>query len=141
MNPKELRVPSVSDYVAAFRTIEPRVTDNQRELLRLHHDAPARVTSATRLATDVDFESYKAVNLQYGLLAQELLRALNVDLGNFVGLGILVEFVDPGFAANEHYLWVLRPNVVRALEEIGWARRDSDLLYPESAYTPAVETT
>ena len=137
MNPRQLRVPSVSDYVAAFRAIEPRVSEKQRELLRVHHDAPARVISATRLADTVGFENYNAVNLQYGLLAQEILRALNVDLGDFVAVGILVEFVHPGSAANEHYLWVLRPNVVQALEDLGWARRDSHLLYPESAFTPA----
>ena len=137
MNAQQLRVPSVSDYVAAFRAIEPRVSEKQRELLRVHHDAPARVISATRLADTVGFENFTAVNLQYGLLAQEILRALNVDLGDFVAVGILVEFVHPGFAANEHYLWVLRPNVVQALEDLGWARRDSHLLYPESAFTPA----
>ena len=137
MNPRQLRVPSVSDYVAAFRAIEPRVSEKQRELLRVHHDAPARVISATRLADAVGFENYNAVNLQYGLLAQEILRALNVDLGDFVAVGILVEFVYPGSVTNEHYLWVLRPNVVQALEDLGWARRDSHLLYPESAFTPA----
>ena len=137
MNPRQLPVPSVSEYVVAFRAIAPRVSDSQKKLLVAHHDAPARVISATRLAETVGFENYKAVNLQYGLLAQELSRALNIDLSDFVAVGILVEFVHPGSAANEQFLWVLRPNVVRALEDLGWARRDSHLLYPESAFTPA----
>ena len=136
MNREQLVVPSVANYVSAFRAIEARVTDKQRELLRVHHDAPARVISATRLAEAVGFQNYNAVNLQYGLLAQEILRELNIDVGGFVALGILVDFVDPGFAANDHFLWVLRPNVVQALEDLGWARRDSHLLYPELASTP-----
>jgi hypothetical protein len=136
VDPRQLRVPSVSDYVAALRAIEPSITAKQRELLRVHHDAPARVISATRLAVAVGFENYNAVNLQYGLLAREIARALGIDLGDFVAAGILVEFVHPDTAANEHFLWVLRPNVVQALEDLGWARRDSHLLYPESAFTP-----
>jgi hypothetical protein len=50
-------------------------------------------------------------------------------------VGILVDFVDPGFSANEHFLWVLRPNVVQALEDLGWAPRTSHLLYPEDAFS------
>ena len=106
MNSK-LRVPSVSDYVAAFRAIEPRITAKQRQMLVAHHAAPARVISARRLAQDVGFEDYQAVNLQYGLLAREIARELELDLGHYVQAGVLVDFVDPGFAANEHFLWVL----------------------------------
>ena len=129
----EIHLPSVADYVAAFQATEARITPKQRELLLVHHSAQARVTSATRLAEAVGFENYNAVNLQYGLLARQIADQLGIELHDSVVAGVLVDFVDPGFAANEHYLWVLRPNVAQALEDLGWAPRVSHLLYPELA--------
>ena len=133
MEPHELRLPTVAEYVTAFRAIEPDITDNQRAMLRVHHAAPARTMSATRLAEAVGFENYSGVNLQYGLLADKVARQLALDLADHVRVGILVEFVDPGHAANEHWLWVMRPNVAQALEDLGWAPRVSHLLYPDLA--------
>lgn len=138
MNSQPLRVPSVSDYIAAFRAIESQINIKQKEILTAHHAAPARVISATRLAKDVGFSDYNPVNLQYGRLAGAIARELNIDLGGFVQLGILVDFVHPDFAANQHYLWVLRPNVAQALEDLGWVPRNSHLLYPEDAPDPKV---
>jgi 5-methylcytosine-specific restriction protein A len=109
----------------------------QRELLLVHHRAQARVTSATRLAEVVGFENYNAVNLQYGLLGRDIANQLGIELTESVAVGVLVDFVDPGVAANEHYLWVLRPNVAQALEDLGWAPRVSHLLYPELALMKA----
>ena len=129
----EIHVPSIADYVAAFRAIEARLTPKQRELLLVHHGSQARVTSATRLAEVVGFEHYNAVNLQYGLLGRAVGDQLGIALTESVAVGLLVDFVNPGVAENEHYLWVLRPNVAQALEELGWAPRVSHLLYPDLA--------
>jgi hypothetical protein len=136
----EIHLPSVADYVAAFQATEARITPKQRELLLVHHRAQARVTSATRLAEAVGFENYNAVNLQYGLLARQIADQLGIELSESVVAGVLVEFVDPGFAANEHFPWVLRPNVAQALEELGWAPPVSHLLYPAFALTTHPET-
>lgn len=131
----QIRLPAVTEYVAAFRAVEPRITDGQRMLLRAHHAAPARTLTATRLAEIAGWNSYTAVNAQYGTLAGHLARELGIDLSEDAQIGVLVEFVDPGSVANEHFLWVLRPNVARALEELGWAPRVSHLLYPHLAVT------
>jgi len=133
MESHQLRLPTVAEYVTAFRAIEPEITEKQHEMLRVHHAAPARTMSATRLAEAVGFENFNGVNLQYGKLADKLARQLALDLADHVHVGILVEFVDPGHAANEHWLWVMRPNVAQALEDLGWAPRVSHLLYPDLA--------
>lgn len=73
-------------------------------------------------------------------LGRKIADQLGIDLKEFVALGILVEFVDPGVAANEHFLWVLRPNVAQALEDLGWAPQVSHLLYPERAANAHNET-
>jgi hypothetical protein len=129
---RQHRVPTVAEYVTAFRAIEQKMTPNQRKLLLAHHAAQARVMSATRLAEQVGFESYAAVNLQYGALAGQIADQLAIEVGDVV-LGILVDFVDPGQVANEHYLWVMRPNVAQAIEDLGWAPRVSHLLHPDMA--------
>ena len=81
------------------------------------------------------------MNLQYGLLAREIADRLAIQLTDSVIVGVLVDFVDPGFAANEHYLWVLRPNVAQALEDLGWAPRVAHLLYPELAIKAATKAS
>jgi hypothetical protein len=122
-------VPTVAQYVAAFRAIHSRITENQKKMLQFHHRAPGHVVSATLLANDAGFDGYGGANLQYGLLANELLKQLGIDLQDRVKVGILVEFVDPQFAANQEFLWVMRANVVHALEHLELVPRRSHLLY------------
>ena len=133
MDLDNIEVPSVSEYVRAFRAIESRITPKQLKMLLFQHRAPARVVSATRLAQEADFEGHSGANLQYGLLASELLRHLGIELPETVKSGILVDFVNPEFAGNQEWLWVMRPNVAEALEQLGWAPRISHLLYPADA--------
>jgi hypothetical protein len=128
----QLRLPTVAEYITAFRAIEQKMTPNQRRLLIAHHAAQGRVMSATRLAECVGFESHTAANLQYGILARQVAEQLAMEVPG-VDVGILVDFVDPGRVANEHYLWVMRPNVAQAIEDLGWAPRVSHLLYPDRA--------
>ena len=42
----ELRLPTVAEYVTAFRAVEPEITANQRKMLLVHHAAPARTIRA-----------------------------------------------------------------------------------------------
>lgn len=127
----ELRVPSVAEYEAAFRAIEKRITEKQRAMIREHHRSPGAVTTASQLAESVGYPNYETANLQYGLLAKMLSDELGLPEKDAVEIGILVDFVPPDTVANEHYLWVLRPNVARALENLGWAPKLSHLLYPQ----------
>lgn len=127
----EIRLPHVAEYVAAFRALESQITQNQRRMLELHHAAPGRLVSATRLAEEAGFPNFNAANLQYGLLGKGICKHLAVSLPT--DLGILVTFVPPGEASNEHWLWGMRPNVAQALEDVGLVPRVSHLLYPDLA--------
>ena len=131
MTAQRLRVPTVAEYATAFRTIADRITPKQLEMLKFHHRAQGHVVSATLLANHAGFDGYSGANLQYGLLAGELLSALGMSLpANYVNVGILVNFVDPQFAANREFLWVMKQQVVEALEALGWVPTMSHLLYP-----------
>jgi len=96
-------VPSVSNYVAAFKEIEPKITENQRKMLANHHASPGRVTTSRTLARSVGFKDYNAANIQYGRLATML-----SDTFGFAwrGVSILVLFVPPQTATNTEWLWV-----------------------------------
>jgi hypothetical protein len=141
MESHQIRLPAIAEYVTALRAVESEISEKQRAMLRAHHASPARTISATRLAEAVGFESFNGVNLQYGLLADKIARQLAVDLTDHANVGILVEFVDPGYAANEHWLWVMRPNVAQALEDLGWVPRVSHLLYPDLALVESHSTS
>jgi hypothetical protein len=48
-------VPSVFDYISAFKKIEPKITGNQRKILENHYGSPGHVTTAGILPHTVGF--------------------------------------------------------------------------------------
>jgi hypothetical protein len=139
----EIPLPSVGKYADALERLAARLSDNERAilkaLLKVHHAAPGRVISATKLADrmrDVpgfNFPNYNTVNLRYGELGRELAKELQIPPRDAMNVGIFVDFVPPDYCSNTEYLWVLKQNVSNAIEQLGWAEPVSDLLYPHEA--------
>jgi hypothetical protein len=127
-------VPSVSEYVVAFKKIEDKMNGKQRELLRNHHDSPSRVTTATELGHSVGFADYHGTNSQYGRLGTLLAEAMGIEHWT---LSMFVTFIAPGEVTNKHWLLVMRENVALALEELGWAPKTSNLFFPQGYDTNA----
>ncbi len=121
-------VPSAAEYAVAFKKIEPRMTENQRRMLIAHHDAPCWVISAQDLAKAVDFEGMGGANLWYGKLGQMLSEALGFN--PIWAVASIVLFLHPGGDGDTHWVWVMRQNVVEALEALGWAPKTSNLFFP-----------
>lgn len=128
-------VPSVADYVAAFKQIETKMTENQRKMLVNHYASSGHVTTSRNLAHSVGFKDYSAANVQYGRLATML-----SDTFGFAwrGVSILELFVPPGAATNTEWLLVLRENVAHALEELGWVKKTSELYFPQGYEADAI---
>lgn len=57
--------------------IQTHITDNQREILRAHWSSLGHIATATELARAIGTSSYKAVNMQYGLLGERLREQMN----------------------------------------------------------------
>jgi hypothetical protein len=112
-------IPSPEQYEQAFLAVENRITPAQKAMLQAHYRARGRVITASNLAHAVGFESYHAANLHYGLLAQMLREALRLPHTG-TELDMLVSFVPPGTQSNDHWLLVMRDEVARALEALGW---------------------
>ena len=61
-------VPSVEEYVNAFKKIESQMTDKQKEMLVAHYERYCHVVTARDLAFLVEYEDFEATNLWYGKL-------------------------------------------------------------------------
>lgn len=125
-------VPSVKDYVSAFRKIEAEMKPNQCKMLKEHYKSDCHITTATDLAIALKYKNFNAANMQYGKLGSMVSNALG--LGH-LGVITLVLMVPPS-AANSEWLWVMRDNVVEALEKLGWVDKTSHLFYPNKMVGP-----
>lgn len=129
-------VPSVTEYVAAFRKVKNRITAKQKQMLIEHYNSYCHVTTATDMALKVNFKSHGAANMQYGILGSLVSEALG--LGK-LGVISLVLMIPPDHYASNEWLWVMRNNVSEALEQLGWVEKTSHLFYPNGVVGPKVE--
>ena len=120
-------IPSVKEYVSAFRSVEYQITAKQKVMLETHYGWYCRVITATDLALQVGFAGPGGAKLQYGKLGSMVSEALG--LGS-LGVITLALMVPPHKAGNPEWLWVMRGNVARALEQLGWVVDTSNLFYP-----------
>lgn len=110
--------PSVADYVRAFQLIAPELTPKQRAMLQAHYSAPQRCITATQLAHAVGYASMGGANLQYGILARMVREVLDFPTQR----GLVHLYALATFIKGEHWIFVMRPEVARALETLGWVR-------------------
>lgn len=108
-------IPSAQEYIAAFRAVASDLTDSYLEILRVHYRAPGRTVTATQLSRAMGYRNYRGANLHYGKLGGLVGRRLGWRPK--MQLKVLVSFEKPG---NEWH-WIMRPQVARALEELGLA--------------------
>lgn len=104
-----------ADYRKAFLAIADSMTENQHTMLKFHYDAPQQTVTAGELAEAVGFKAFNGANLQYGWLARKLCDFLELDLGSWVLLNVLVTF-----RHGNYWEWIMRPEVATALEQLRW---------------------
>ena len=121
---------AVQRYVFALKAAS--LTDRQRALLRVHYRAPGRTMTAEEAANGLGGAKYQRMNIDYGGLARKV--------GHFLGhhdptqshVGALVEFDQRG----DRWHWIMRPQLARALELLGWAGNEPlDVGVPSAAST------
>ena len=120
-------VPSVKEYNLAFQKFKPQISEKQLCMLIIHYKWYCRVLTATDLALLVEYNGPGGAKLQYGKLGSMVSKALG--LGS-LGVTTLALMVPPHKAGNPEWLWVMRENVARALEQLGWVTKTSDMFYP-----------
>lgn len=98
------------------------------DMLKAQYAMPNHTITATQLAEAVGFHNYNATNLQYGTLGKEIAGYLSYEppkRGN--GESIWFWVLSSGNEASEstmdgHYEFVMRPELVQALETMRWVR-------------------
>ncbi|HUY33445.1 MAG TPA: HNH endonuclease [Pirellulales bacterium] len=126
--------PSSEQYAASFRRLS-NVSDSQLQMLRLHYHAPARTMTASQMARAIGYNHYSIANSQYGRLGRLVGNELAYN-PTHERLGTLVTFEK----REGQWHWLMRAEVAKALELLGWVE-GTNLLLPEeiSATTALVE--
>jgi hypothetical protein len=112
--------PDVDTYKNAFSAISDRLTPEQREMLRKHYESPACLLTSTELANAGGYDNFEAANSQYGRVGALVAAETGFRPGQ--ASSSIATFYKP---ESGEWRWELRPQVVKALEELGWFTRDS----------------
>jgi 5-methylcytosine-specific restriction enzyme A len=106
-------VPTAAAYAKALKSIG--ISDNYKKFLLVHYQAPDFLCTVDHIAKKVGYKSYNGANRHYAQLATLVNRALGKRNDEFK-----VETLVIFYYQGKRVLWVLRPQVARALEVLGW---------------------
>lgn len=106
--------PSADRYASAFRALGA-LPDSHLSMLQFHYSAPDRTVTATQMARAASFQHYGVANLHYGKLGRRIGELLNFNPTR-MPVDVLVTQAKP----DNEWLWTMRPQVARALEQLSW---------------------
>jgi hypothetical protein len=98
------------------------------ELLQAQYSEPNHIITAIKLAEAVGYENFNAANLQYGKLGHEISDSLGYEPPKRKNReAIWFWSISSGNDASSetidgHYEFVMRPELVEALEQIKWVK-------------------
>lgn len=123
-------IATVEQFKAALLSVRDRIGISAKDLamLKAHCRAPNHTISTTRLAEELGYPSCGVVHIQYGKFAHNVALALP-------------HYTHPKFSTGEphwwrtlasgnhgvpqtedgYYEWIMRPELVQALQEMKWA--------------------
>ena len=98
------------------------------QMLRAQYESPNHTITATKIAEKVGYENYNAANMQFGTLGHEIADVLGyVPPSRKKGEPMWFWTISSGNDASPetidgHYEFVMRPELVAALEEMKWVK-------------------
>jgi hypothetical protein len=120
---------TADDYFRALQSLLRRhVAPKHLALLKEHFNAPDHTITWWKLAEKVGYRNFNAVNLQYGTLAERVAGQLGLHekpecpSGEKAWVWVLVHWADERDASGDT-AFVLRPEVVEALERLGFGQK------------------
>lgn len=102
------------------------ITTKNLAMLQAHCRAPAHTITTTKLAEELGLPSYSTANMQYGGFAHLVADELHYKPGPFKSGNahwwLTLAYGNEGEKQNEegHYEWIMRPELVQALQEMKW---------------------
>jgi hypothetical protein len=98
-------------------------------MLEAHYKSPSHTITSTQLAEKAQLSNYSIANLNYGKLAHRIADQLHYRPGDSSVEGAEHWWRTLAYGKDaspemeiKHYRWVMRPELVRALEEMGWVK-------------------
>lgn len=114
------REPSPENYVRALAELP----EKNREILVAQYTFPGRSASAGQLAEAVGYQSHEGANSLYGNTAKLVCEFLKFEKPtDEVGEGYWFLALSEWDRRNSRIVWVLRENVAKALERLGWVSK------------------
>ena len=123
-------IATVEQFKTALKAVKNRVgiIGKSLDMLSAHYRAPNHTISSTGLAKELGWASFSSVNLRYGNLARDVAEELRIKLpptpsGDPHWWRTLAYGNDGMPQADDGcYEWIMRPELVQALEELKWVR-------------------
>lgn len=106
------------DFRRALRIVG-RPQGRQLKFLAAHYAAPKRALNMRRLARSAGYASWRAMNLQYGLLAARLASAIGAPVPS-CAVCFLCDFIHPNQASNTEWILIMKPAFAAALKHERW---------------------
>ena len=107
-----------AEFCRALRIVG-RPKGRQLKFLAAHYGAQERALNMRRLARSAGYASWRAVNLQYGLLAGRIASAIRAPVPS-CAVTFLCDFIRPNQASNTEWILIMKPAFAAALKEVGW---------------------
>lgn len=122
-------IATAEQYKSALLTVRDKVGISPKDLamLRIQCRAPAHTITTQKLARELGYSHYIAASGQYGTLAHHITDALHIVL-SYVPSGdphwwrtLSYGNDDTSQTDDGNYEWIMRPELVQALQEMRWA--------------------
>jgi hypothetical protein len=117
-DPEEL---TTEQFKSALQKVREDMHERHFAMLRAHYYAPGRSLNSAQLAAAVGYKHFSTACFQYGGLASKLCDILGHPAGA-IKLYLIVSFIKRDAKAKAHGLWIMRPQLAEALEELGWVK-------------------
>jgi hypothetical protein len=122
-------IATVEQFKTALKAVRDGIGISQKEvaMLKFHCRAPAHTVTAQQLAKEFNYRHYVAAAGQYGTLAHHVCDALHYVLpptpSGEPHWWRTLAYGNDGVPVTDdgHYEWIMRPQLVQALQEWKWA--------------------
>jgi len=116
------QIPSAEEYASAFQAIRNLLSDAHLRILKSQYSADLQQVTSTEIAELAGIEGgHSAVNSQYGRLGHWLSDELQIiPTARKDGTFPWWEMLSSGYSFRDKFLWVMYPQVSKALEELEW---------------------
>jgi hypothetical protein len=116
----EERLPTREQYLKGLKALGLTMPPKHRQMLIEHYRAPGHTITADALAKKVGYKNYSAVNLQYGTLGFNLVKAMGWSTPPDAQASCSIAYFLPPDGEHTEWRWVMHDPLVEALEELRW---------------------